>query len=179
LALIGIIWLVASICGLFSSYTTVRPVTLYISTILGGLTFSAAFMTAGLFLAAERKLIPPIPIAERAVGEAEVIDCQTCGAAAQFEAGQLVTECGYCGTELFRAKIARHAHRIASEEETGAATSVYDAMVALDYRRRFAFKAVASIGTGLLLTLAVVSAAIVVIIILAALLLLYLYLMLS
>ena len=100
---------------------------------------------------------------------------QTC----QFDAGQLVTECCYCGTELFRARVARSAHRIASEEETGAATSVYDAMIALDDRRRFAFKAIASIGTFLLVTLAVVSAAIVVIIILAALLLLYLYLMLS
>ncbi|MGA9772787.1 MAG: ankyrin repeat domain-containing protein [Blastocatellia bacterium] len=179
LALIGLIWLVASIGGLFSAYTMVRPITLYISTILGGLTFSVAFMTAGLYLAAERKLIPPIPVTGQAVGDSEVTGCQTCGAAAQFDAGQLVTECGYCGTELFRAKIARHARQVASEEETGAATSLYDAMVALDDRRRFAFKAIASTGTFLLVTLALVSAAIVVIIILAALLLLYLYLMLS
>lgn len=179
LALIGLIWLVASVGGLFSSYMTVRPVTLYVSTILGGLTFSVAFMTAGLYLAAERRLIPPMPVTGKAVGDEELISCQTCGAAAQFDAGQLVTECGYCGTELFRARVARSAHQIASEEETGAATSVYDAMIALDDRRRFAFKAIASIGTFLLVTLAVVSAAIVVIIILAALLLLYLYLMLS
>lgn len=179
LALVGVVWFLVSVGGLFSAYTTVRPFTLYVSTILGGLTFSAAFMSAGFFLAAERKLIPPLPVAEKAVGDAEIISCQTCGAAAQFDAGQLITECGYCGTELFRAKIARSAHRVASEAETGAAVSVYDAMVALDYRRRFAFKAIASIGTCLLLTLAVVSAAIVVIIILAALLLIYLYLMFS
>lgn len=179
LTILGILWLIASACGLFSDYTTVRPAPLYTSTLLGGITFSASFIIAGLYLAGARALTPALPIVGRTVGEAELASCKSCGAAAEFAAGQLVTMCGYCGTEILRANVARRARQVAAGEEEGAARSVYDAMVDLDDRRRFAFKAIAFIGTALLAIIALAAAVIVLIIIAVALLLLYLYVLLN
>jgi Zn finger protein HypA/HybF involved in hydrogenase expression len=176
---IGLAWLIGAIIGFFSEYSTIRPVTIFVSTILGTITFPLAFMATFGDLADLKEMFPKLPEIGKQVAQAEDISCTTCGAQARFEANALVTACNYCGSELFRVAIARRARKAASEEEESAAFSLYDSAVALQKRRRAFFQSTQIIGSTLLLIIGFAAVSLIILIILAALLALYLYLMLS
>ncbi|MCA1850748.1 MAG: hypothetical protein LC672_06795 [Acidobacteria bacterium] len=76
-----------------------------------------------------------IPEIGKNVGTAEVADCFSCGATVAYEAGQLVTSCGYCGGEIYRVALARRAREVATEEKEQASLSLYNAMVEVAKRR--------------------------------------------
>ena len=66
---------------------------------------------------------------------AAVVDCRACGAPVEYRAGQLVTSCGYCGSETYRVALARRARQVAEAERAQAGLSLYDAMRSIAERR--------------------------------------------
>jgi ankyrin repeat protein/Zn finger protein HypA/HybF involved in hydrogenase expression len=177
--LLGAIWLAVSAMGLFSAFTMTRPLSLFVSTILSGLTLSVGLFVYGLYLTATRALIPPLPAIGKAIGKEEIADCRQCGAAVAFAANELVSACSYCGSEAYRVALARRARITAAEEEASTAVSVYDAMVELEERRKGAFIWVAVIGSALLLIIVATITITALLALAVALLLLYLYLKFS
>ncbi len=179
LLVLGVLWAMASTIGIFSDFTVSRPLWLFVSMILSGITFSLALLAYALYLYNERDLLPALPVIGREVGESEIIGCRLCAAPVSFAPNELSSCCRYCGSENYRVARARRARHVAAAEESSAAISLYDAMVGLQERRRNSYAFIALIGTLSLLTIAITAVAIVVIVILAALVVLYLYLLLS
>ena len=179
LTILGILWATVSTIGIFSDFTVSRPRWLFVSMILSGITFSLSLLAYSFYLYNERDLIPALPVIGKEVGESEIVGCRLCAAPVSFAPNELSACCSYCGSENYRVALARRARKVAAEEESSAAVSLYDAMVGLQERRRNTYAMVALIGTLLLLTIAITAVAIIVIIVLAALALLYLYLLLS
>lgn len=179
LFLLGIAWLIPSLIGFFSDYAYWRPVSFFVSVVLSTITFPIAFFAMGNFLYKSPESFPPLPKIGKEIGEAETISCQTCGADTVCQPNHLVAICNYCGTENFRAAIAKTARKQAAEEESGTAMSLYDSVVALQERKQLAYQTIAGVGTTLLLitiaSLAIIAVAIVVV----ALILLYLYITFS
>lgn len=179
LFLLGIVWLLPALIGLFSDYSYWRPLPFFVSTVLSTITFPVAFMGMANFLYISPNSFPPLPKIGKEIGENENIYCQTCGAMTVCKPNHLVAACGYCGTENFRAAIANTARLFAAEEESGTAASLYDSVAALQERQQLAYKTIATVGTTLL-TVIIASAAIIALaIIVLALILLYLYIVFS
>jgi ankyrin repeat protein len=176
LLLVSTLWLAAWLFGLFSPFTMTRPLALFISTILSGLTLSAGLFFYSFYLISSRRLLPPLPIIGQEVAQAETAGCRQCGAALMFAAHELVSCCLYCGSETYRVALARRSRKVAATEEASTAISVYDAIVELEERRKGVFIAVAVIGSAVLLFSAAAIAVAAVIALAVALILLYLYL---
>ncbi len=176
---VAVIWLAVSLIGFFGDYVMVKPVTLFVSTLLGTITFPLAFYSTSDYLATASNLLPKLPQVGRRIAEAEETSCKTCAAPARFEAHHLVASCGYCGSELYREALARRARKAAAEDEEGTAISIYDGAVALQERQRKLFQSIEVIGSFLLLVIAVTAFSLIVLAIIAVILALYLYLVLS
>jgi ankyrin repeat protein/Zn finger protein HypA/HybF involved in hydrogenase expression len=176
LLLVSTLWLAAWLFGLFGPFTMTRPLTLFISTILSGLSLSAGLFFYSFYLITSRRLLPPLPTIGQEVAQAETTGCRQCGAALTFAAHELVSCCLYCGSETYRVALARRSRKVAAKEEASTAISIYDAIVQLEERRKGVFIAVAVIGSAVLLFSAAAIAIAAVIAIVVALIVLYLYL---
>jgi ankyrin repeat protein len=176
LLLVSTLWLAAWLFGLFSPFTMLKPVTLFISILLSGLTLSAGLFFYTFYLMSSRSLLPPLPKIGQEAAHAESVGCRQCGAALIFAANELVSCCIYCGSETYRVALARRSRKVAAQEEASTAISIYDAVVQLEERRKGIFIAIAVIGTALLLFSAAAIAITALIVLVVALFLLYLYL---
>jgi ankyrin repeat protein len=176
LLLVSTLWLAAWLFGLFSPFTTFRPVTPFISILLSGVTLSAGLFFYSFYLISSRRLLPPLPTIGQQVAHAESVGCRQCGAALRFAANELVSCCIYCGSETYRVALARRSRKVAASEEASTAISIYEAIVELEERRKGIFIAIAVIGTALLLFSAAAIAIVALVALVIALLLLYLYL---
>ncbi len=107
----------------------------FISALLGAVGLPFFSLSYASYLEDVRKRLPVIPEIGKNVGTAEVADCFSCGATIAYEAGQLVTSCGYCGGEIYRVALARRTREAATEEKERASLSLYTAMVEVAQRR--------------------------------------------
>jgi ankyrin repeat protein len=176
LLLVSTLWLATWLFGLFSPFTMLRPVSLFVSTLLSGVTLSAGLFFYSFYLISSRRLLPPLPTIGQEAAHAESVGCRQCGAALTFAANELVSCCIYCGSETYRVALARRTRKVAASEEASTAISIYEAIVELEERRKGIFIAIAVIGTALLLFSAAAIAIAALVALVVALILLYLYL---
>jgi ankyrin repeat protein/Zn finger protein HypA/HybF involved in hydrogenase expression len=108
-----------------------------------GVTMTVAFAGYATYLTGVRAAIPvPDAKVRTMIGRAEQVACPLCAGPVAFERGELVTQCGYCGGETYRARVGRRARRRATHEAGKAMTSVYEAMRALQEAQQMALWAI-------------------------------------
>jgi hypothetical protein len=92
--------------------------------IIGGITL----LIAARFLAFGRQRLPPLPALGESGGRAEVVACRICGAPVQCEAREIVSRCGYCGADHWRADMARWKQWTAAADREDARFSLEQAV---------------------------------------------------
>lgn len=135
---IGFVWLAVIVAGALSdvgrSLFDGHPL-LFISALVSAAGLPVFSVSYASYLGDVRKRLPIIPTIGAEVASAAVVDCRSCGAPVEFDAGQLVTSCGYCGGETYRVALARRARQVAEKERTEASLSLYRAMREVAERR--------------------------------------------
>ncbi len=125
--LLGPVWLVGTYIGLVVGDSSTL---MGVSMIVGGWTFGVSLFCYGLYLLAERVKVPAIPRSVSADAE-EPARCTQCGGAVIFPRGILAMACQFCGSDLYRARLARIERRRAARDEHAASASAHDAIVTL------------------------------------------------
>jgi hypothetical protein len=96
---IGFVWLAVIVAGALSdvgrSLFDGHPL-LFISALVSAAGLPVFSVSYASYLGDVRKRLPIIPTIGAEVASAAVVDCRSCGAPVEFDAGQLVTSCGYC-----------------------------------------------------------------------------------
>jgi ankyrin repeat protein/Zn finger protein HypA/HybF involved in hydrogenase expression len=136
---LGLAWLSIVNIGIFNAIGSAlfegHPL-LFVSGLLGAVGVPVFSMTYAAYLGDVRRRLPVVPEIGAHVAERAVSDCPTCGGAVAHERGQLVAACGYCGSEIYRVKLARRSKIAAQSDEAKASLSLYEAMVEVDALRR-------------------------------------------
>ncbi|MBA3460305.1 MAG: ankyrin repeat domain-containing protein [Deltaproteobacteria bacterium] len=139
---VGFIWLAVTTIGLFNPIGRAvfdgHPF-LFVFGLLGAFGLPVFSVSYASYLTTTRRRLPVIPTIGAHVAKPETTECPTCGGAISYEGGQLVTSCGYCGTETYRVELARRSRDVARADHAKAALSLHDAMVEVSKRRRELF----------------------------------------
>lgn len=94
-----------------------------------GLWVIVAFFTAGM-LTQIRKKLPTISDWSQ-IGSEEERECAECGGGVQFQRGDLVALCGFCGTETLRTQVVWAAKRAAAADAGSTEASLLEGQAAL------------------------------------------------
>ncbi len=78
-----------------------------------------------------RKALPTIESTE-SIGKAETARCSNCGGGISYQADDLATVCGYCGVEIYRAKLAWKMRNLTNNVHEKASFSLIEAQKAVE-----------------------------------------------
>lgn len=136
LALGSVAWLVvvvwAVIVSGWSIYADLVILMTAVAMSIGGVVVAYLLVSAG-------QSMPPLPPHQFMHPPAAAAICKHCNAPIRFAEDELATLCPYCEGENYRETLARAAETDAIYREQAAATSIRDAVSALDERRDWVF----------------------------------------
>lgn len=133
----------ATIAALCIGLSANPPIPHVVRAILAGLVIALALLLWAFAVGEARKTLAQLPRPSGLPAGAGIVDCSSCGAPVSFAAGDLVATCGYCGSDLFRARLARGARIAATEDEARISRSLYDVVEQLRDQRQLPLWSVA------------------------------------